>query len=284
MTKYISSGQAFFIRANAASPQITFTENAKVSTEGNNYFRNSSTSNRFPSLKINLVRNPEEMDESLIVFYPDGSYKGNDDGDMLKFFNNALNLYSKSSDGLNMSMNAIPNTNIIDTVKLSIWSYDSSSIAIGQHVLFFENLEDIPSNQNVYLVDHYLSIITDIRKNNNYVFLITSDANSYGNNRFEIIFNKTNTTVPTIKSEINNLVLFPNPSSDIIYIQSKVPFSKVEEYTYELFDLIGNKIMQGALEFKDNTTSIHLETLNKGIYVLRLYNNNEYKTFKLIKE
>ncbi len=285
MTKYISSGQAFFVRANAPSPQITFTENAKVSTEGNNYFRNPSTNNgKYPALKINFIKNPDEVDESLIILYPDGSYKGNDDGDMLKFFNNSINVYSKSTDGLNMSMNAIPNINSIDTIKLSIWSYDSSSIALGQHVLSLEGMESIPSDQNIYLIDHYLSITTDIRKNNYYTFNITNDANSYGNNRFEIIFDKTKTGVQTTKSNINDLVLYPNPSSDRIYLQSNFKELENEKCRYELFDLVGSKLMEGNLTFSDRLASITLENINNGMYLLRVENKGEYQIFKFIKK
>lgn len=284
MTKYISSGQAFFVRAIASSPQITFTEDAKTSSEGNNYFRPNTNNSIYPYVKIQLVKNPDEVDESLIILYPDGTYEGNDAGDMLKFFNNALNLYSKSSDGLNMSMNAIPNTKLTDTIKLSVWSYDSSSVSTTEHSLNFSRLESIDNSLNVYLIDAYTKSKIDVRKNPDYTFLITNDANSYGNNRFMLVFTKTNTAVPSNQSLLDKLVLYPNPVADKLYLQVNDKTLKSELSSYEIFDVIGNKISEGNLDLNENNISISINYLQTGMYLLSVKNENEYKVFKFIKK
>lgn len=284
MSKYISSGQAFFVRATAASPVVRMTEDVKSIAEGNNYFRGTSSQGKFPALKITLQNSYNEVDETLFILDPQSTYGSTDPSDMLKFYNNELNIYSLSTDRAVMSMNAIPFNGGSDTIGFSVWSYDTTSISTVAHQLHFSRLESIDNSMQLFLVDKYLNTLTDIRQNTTYHFMITTDANSYGNNRFEIIFNKTNTAVVTPKKNNNDLVLYPNPSSDKIYLQSKIPMEGNEECKYELFDILGNKIFEGKLEFINSIANINIEEMNNGVYMLKVLNKGELSVYKFIKK
>ncbi len=284
MSKYISSGQAFFVRATASAPVIRLTEDVKSVAEGNNYFRGNVSQGKFPALKISLQNSYNELDETLFILDPQSTYSSTDPSDMLKFYNNELNIYSLSTDRAVMSMNAIPFMRNTDTLGFSVWSYDTTSISTAAHQLHFSRFESIDPSINMYLLDHYLNTRTDIRKNNTYHFMITTDASSYGNNRFEIVFTNTNTDVQTNLTNRTDLILYPNPSSDKIYLQSNLPMVDKEECTYELFDIVGTKISEGNLEFTSNITSLNIERINNGIYVLRVINKGEYKLFKFVKK
>jgi len=66
--------------------------------------------------------------------------------------------------------------------------------------------------------------------------------------------------------------VFPNPSSDIIYISSNVPIEKVE-----LFDVVGKRVLSTS-----NSEQINIENLKSGIYLLKVFNNNRSATKRLV--
>jgi hypothetical protein len=286
MTKYISSGQAFFIKATAPSPVITFTEDVKSINDGNHYFKGIASQGKFPALKISLTNSYSERDETLFILDPSSTRNSADPSDMLKFYNNKLNIYSISSDKAVMSMNAIPLNVSPDTLGFSVWSYDSTSISTAKHTLEFSRLESIDLSIKIYLLDLYTKTITDVRDINYYEFMITNDANSYGNSRFKIIFDKTSSSLNT-KTYYNyhaNFILYPNPSSSIIFIQNIDQNLDEEICKYEVFDLLGRKMFGGTLEYNTNISSINIEELPTGTYVLRIQKSGKYNIIKFSKK
>lgn len=71
----------------------------------------------------------------------------------------------------------------------------------------------------------------------------------------------TNQPLNVEKPELSNVQLFPNPTSDAIYL-----IGLEQSVYYELFNLIGNKIGEGSLDPNDY---IDIAFLSKGIYILR---------------
>ena len=71
--------------------------------------------------------------------------------------------------------------------------------------------------------------------------------------------------------------LYPNPAKGILNIDSnRLPISKIEFYS-----IIGNKI----LETKENYNLIHIEDLSKGVYLVKVYmENNKVAVKRLIVE
>lgn len=284
MTKYISSGQAFFVRATSASPVLTFTENVKSINAGNNYYRPSSTQGKFPVLKITLTNDSADTDETLVILDPESNYTSNDPSDMLKFYNDALNIYTYASDNSIMGMNAIPLSKNNDTLSLPVWSYDSTSIATTHHVLNFSRFESIDTSINIYLIDNYLETTRDVKKASEYHFMITNDVTSYGNNRFEIVFEKTSTGLVRTKPAPKEFVLYPNPASEQLYIQVLADKNNLEENTFQIIDLLGNIIETGTLNFENNLSSLQISALHPGNYFLRIITNGQTSVKKFIKK
>jgi hypothetical protein len=73
--------------------------------------------------------------------------------------------------------------------------------------------------------------------------------------------------------------LFPNPAGDIIFLQ--VESSRIRDLKYQLFDLQGKLIAEDVLT--DNQTIISVKELTPMTYILKLSNQTESKSFKLIK-
>lgn len=75
-------------------------------------------------------------------------------------------------------------------------------------------------------------------------------------------------------NEINEIAIYPNPVKEIIYL------SNITETEYEIFDILGNSISKG----KTIINGINVNSLSKGIYILKLKNGENLITKKFIKE
>lgn len=69
--------------------------------------------------------------------------------------------------------------------------------------------------------------------------------------------------VSTENYQIEPVKIFPNPTSDYLYIHSKFDF------TWQLWDSFGNKVMSGS-----RTNNLDLSGLNSGIYFIELFSKN----------
>ena len=67
--------------------------------------------------------------------------------------------------------------------------------------------------------------------------------------------------------------VFPNPTEGLLNIEME------GSYRYLLFNTFGQQVMSGKAEGR---TQLHLESLAKGIYVLRLSNGTLDETRKII--
>jgi hypothetical protein len=282
ITRYIASGQAFFVRAtSSSSPTLTFTENVKCRQIGNSYFKPNKNPAAFPMLRMTLIDDSADFDEALILIDSvNGTPQPTDDRDAAKFFNDALNIYTVTANKSNLAFNAINIPGASDTINVSVWSYDSTSISTKHHKISFSEFESIDPSINLYLLDNYLNVVTNIRSTNEYDFMITTDVNSYGNGRFKIILNNTNTSLPTTFKK-QNIVLYPNPANEKLYLQS-LDFS-TSTINYIIYDLMGREIMKGNSSLENSISEINIDTLEKGNYLIRVSDNTQTNTMKFVK-
>ncbi|WP_158850603.1 T9SS type A sorting domain-containing protein [Algibacter sp. L1A34] len=76
-------------------------------------------------------------------------------------------------------------------------------------------------------------------------------------------------------------ITYPNPTSD--YLVLAISDAKLTALSFKLYDLQGRTVAQGQVN--QSTTQIDMQSLALGIYVLKVnQNNQELKTFKIIKE
>jgi hypothetical protein len=76
--------------------------------------------------------------------------------------------------------------------------------------------------------------------------------------------------------------LYPNPTTNAVYISNS---GSNEVFNYELTDLNGKVIAakEAAINGTE-TTEVSVETLETGIYLIRVYNDNAEKTFRIVKQ
>ncbi len=132
------------------------------------------------------------------------------------------------------------------------------------------------------LVDIDFSSIIAVNNNPNFKVKITFEGNTTGtngNNRFDNI---------TLKGVVDNLStpiststayqVFPNPFTNTIQI-----ISSQEIMELSVFDLVGKKVWQKT-SVNENATTVDLESLTTGVYLLKIKTETGFITHKLIKE
>ncbi len=89
------------------------------------------------------------------------------------------------------------------------------------------------------------------------------------------------TSVGINKTELNiSLQAYPNPTTD--YLQLRIESEKLQDLNYQLFDIAGKLIENKKIT--STTEIIRMENLPTASYFLKVVNNNnEIKTFKIIK-
>lgn len=273
----VPSGQAFFVKATNTGASITFTESVKVSSTPFNFFRGLSYK---PVLKYSLSFNNEKYDEALIGFNDTTNSHSRDISEAVKFYNDKINLYSISSDGAAMAIDYRPLPTNTDSIRIAVWDYDSTNVEIGTHKLKFDSLNTI-SNMGLFLVDKFTSITTDLRNQNIYNFNITTDANSYGNNRFLLVFDATTGISNSLKNNIINI--YPNPATNVLNIGISDAKFINEPATISIKNIVGEELLYLENNSFKNLENIDITSLSEGVYFLTVKLNGLNVTKKFIK-
>jgi len=81
-----------------------------------------------------------------------------------------------------------------------------------------------------------------------------------------------------IFGEVN---VFPNPTSGLVYISNN---SATEVFNYEVTDINGRVIATSNTSINGSETAeVNLAELEEGIYMIRLFNDNAEKTYRVVK-
>jgi hypothetical protein len=92
------------------------------------------------------------------------------------------------------------------------------------------------------------------------------------------LFNSSTTSAIEAINKVD-IKVYPNPASTIINLETNTPFINAD---YILTDLLGKTILSGKI-LNENTT-IEIENLSKGMYLLNVGGDVKKQTFKIVKE
>ncbi len=86
------------------------------------------------------------------------------------------------------------------------------------------------------------------------------------------------TGIAESQRETGNIVIYPNPAKEELtiafHLQSK-------DVLYTIYDITGREIVNGKLTLSENI--IHLTHINRGIYILRIYDDEQTNSRKFVK-
>lgn len=281
ITRYIASGQAFFVRANAANPVLSFTEAIKCAAPGNKYFKGNQSKATHSVLHITVNNDSTYSDEALIVLDETASCFSGDTHDAGKLFNDALNIYTLSDDNANLTINALPFIKTIDTIKLAVFSYNGSNIMTTEHRMNFSGIENFDPNKHIYLQDNYTNTITNLSQTKSYTFNITSDNKSWGKNRFSLLFSTNALGISATKSN-EKIELYPNPASSEINLKFSSKNSN-DFFNYQIIDIYGRIVSEGLSEMQNQQAKINIENIPSGQYFVNVISDTNTSILRFVK-
>jgi uncharacterized delta-60 repeat protein len=119
------------------------------------------------------------------------------------------------------------------------------------------------------------SPVTSIINDNNNKLLISGGFSSYQGittNRIIRLFGPS--VLSTNNSEIDKIVIFPNP------VQEKIYFSNLKNVEYEIYNMLGKLVLKG----NNVENEINVNNITKGVYILKLKKGEHIFNQKFIKE
>lgn len=230
-SRYIPAGQAFFVQANAVSPELYMNNNARVHNAQPFY---KETLEEVKTLRLFAHAN-EYTDEIVVSFVEESTTGFDGQFDALKFknWNEAPNIYSLTSDNQALSINSIPYSTGNYEMELG-FEWNNS----GQATIEVQGLVTFGNEVTILLEDRLMGIIFDLRNQSTYTFQHQAEANP---TRFVLHF----TEVTNVKELPTNTAGFRIWSAgNNVHIENPTTLPA----QLEVFDLQGRLIYNTSLQ------------------------------------
>lgn len=190
--RYISSGQAFWVKSSTASANLNFTESHKATSQsGGSKFKTGSLTNH---LMITLTGNGFE-NKAFVHQNTTGAY-GNDNYDAVKFGYGSYQIATfEPTANTRLDINNLPlyGTKTTDTIEVEV----NVPATAANYQLSFADVNTFNSNLKVYLQDKMLNTLQDLSSANTYSFATNGTAGSTGN-RFRVLITNQSNPLPVV--------------------------------------------------------------------------------------
>ena len=284
-SRYIVSGQGFFVMASSASPvpQITFNESSKVENIQNTSLnlllgKPPVAANAIQYLRLQLKMDSVNSDETIIRFNNNAqnTYIFNEDAPY-RVGTGKVSMSSLSSDNRSLAINQIPLTQKAETIALKV-----SAASDGIYTLNMNELKGIPQLYDIWLMDAYKKDSLDMRNNPTYSFnVIKSDTNTYGSKRFSLVIRQN----PAHAYRLLNFTAAKTTGNQVQLVWSTENEQNYTNFTVErstdggkTYTIIGGPASSGAGTYSllDKTPS------NQNLYRLKQEDINNNITYSKI--
>ena len=280
VNQYIQPGQAFFVKNTTleTAGSITFNESDKLGTNINNYYRTTTTA--FSRLELQVYQTSElalggyPIDAAVSVF--DNQFTNAiENGDVTKLSTGIENLSFLNSN-LTLAIDARPQVVPTDVVLVQLQQFKAN-----KNYTFRTHFNNFDPASTPFLVDTYLNQYTALANTatTDIAFVTTSDALSYGSNRFKIVFQNNALNNPNFNAE--NIVVYPNPVTNNQF-NIALPSTITGELTVKVINTIGQTVYQTKIEAQNTITITPNNALTQGLYFVELTNQGKTSTKKII--
>lgn len=263
---------AFFLKTNASTSSVTFTESMKQTSSAISTFLGGGEENTPNFMRISALINNEQFDK--VDFYFGNQYSDTFDtvNDAFKLTNDYFNLYSLTSDN---SKVAIDFRNL-DTTKLIPLGLGIAKNATDTVNLFFDANN---SGSDLYLYDFLTKEKTRIQTGGNYELIVNANSpETLGENRLVIGSISALNSLSTKLEKEWMLNLYPNPANEYLNIESYNISTQVQASIQSASGLILNSF---NLDFSNNhVQKLDVYNLSPGIYFIEL---KDFQGRKLVK-
>ena len=256
--RYISSSQAFFIKASAAGAGLSIDEDTKPLTNQNPLFLRTAVSNSEDIARITLRGSGNEADETAIRWMPEANPYFETEFDADKITNPGLNLFSLCSEGRKSSIQA---RNFLQADSVDLGYKVNSAGTFFLEIRLGAQLFD---GKTWKLRDNESGFSFNVGSEMLFPFTVSEDALS-SNSRFTLLgYSPAVQYSGIIKNSGPEII--PNPSSGVFQIHGLK-----DKTTFFIEDLSGRKILEGIFE-NGPSQKLDLNSLEDGVYVIRFKN------------
>ncbi len=176
-TRYIATGQAFFVKSDGGPINFLATENVKAAGTQTTFFRQGAVNDL---LRI-VLKDGTISDESAIRFSADATAEFDPNLDAYKLKNPAVNLSSVTVQGTRLAINSMPPLECASSISLNV-----SDVVAGSYSFDFSGFDSFLDSIQFILTDMFLGQSVNVKSNSHYDFQVTSDLASFGSERFKI--------------------------------------------------------------------------------------------------
>ena len=195
-SRYIMSGQGFFVLATNTGALLTLNETAKIQGTGTNFAPQQNTGgNLFMDLspvplavnryiKVKMAKDSINTDDVVVTFV---------DGVDPKYDPNIDAYYRQGSGMVSLSVMSSDNIPLAISERNLTYHYQVIPLSVnaktgGTYQLNASQIVAIPPLMNIWLKDNFQKDSVDLRTTANYAFTISkADTNTYGSRRFELV-------------------------------------------------------------------------------------------------
>ena len=199
-TGVIPMGQAFFVKANGASPSLTSAENVKVSGAAN-LFREAAT---IQPIRLTLSNNGQQADEAIIGFDPN-STSGFDPMYDARKLQGSLNSIAVKLRGGSLLSTSIQPLLASDTLDLKMYV-----VSAGTYQIAVDGLVGQPSGFNLYLLNRTTGQLSQLGDGQSLTINSTS-AGVLSNYAIVVASGQVTTLVGSLATKVG-LIAYPNPT------------------------------------------------------------------------
>ncbi len=281
-TKYLQSGQAFFVRSNGANPSVTFREVAKVNTvtaAGNTVF---GAETERPRININVYKKADSAFADGVVAVFDRNYKHSIATEDAVKMNNFAETFSLKRGSELLSIEGRPLVTKSDTLFFSLQGFAKKEYALAIDGSHFKDV-------NAVLTDNYNNTkqVIDLSAKTTYSFTVNGDNASFSDNRFMIVLGST-AKESIITDAVDNSSLFvkmgPNPMVNILKVNFKT--ASAESKVIRIINSLGQVVARvDAGNINAGNITVPTGKLAAGFYTAQLLSGaKEIASQKIIKE
>lgn len=182
----------------------------------------------------------------------------------------------------------------VNTAPIVNFSADKTNASVGENVTFTDNSSATPTTYRWAFTPATVTFVTGTSASKNPVVKFNAAGSysvsltaSYLTTPVTVTksgyINVQNVSVADFKNFAKTIEIYPNPAKTNIFIASNYDLSKSD---IDMYDILGKKINIDGINYVNKSNiQLNISTLNKGIYFIKIYDeNNSHSTHKIIVE
>ena len=274
--RLMTPGQGFLVAADVTHMDdydITFDTSMRVTGSDDDFIAGRNTDAlTFLKLNASTVNN----DYTTEFYFNDNSSLGLDAGYDGKILGNVASnfaLYSylvEDNSGLPIALQALNSSDIVNTIiPLGVNSNQ------GEQITFSISETTLPSNVDIYLEDNVANTIT-LLNSGDYTF--TPNVNLNGVGRFYLRISSSVLSVGN--DELDGIQIYTTTDPKSLIIRGELHAVT----RANLYNIQGQLVLNAPINHLDLINTIDISAVTTGVYFVKVFNNNQSKTQKLVIE